>query len=400
MTQTRPRVSDRVRILCVIGSMGAGGSERQMIGLLSHLDRTRFQPLLYTVYGEGELLGEVPGDVPVVAFWAGRRPPRWNWPGRIHRMQVRHLAETIRQQQIDLVHDRTFQATLIAGPAAERAGTPYVSTIVANPEDALKTAGRFVGAKKRLLRRAYHGAAKVVTVSSDLREKAIAYYGLPPAHVLALRNWIDLARIDRLAEEYSPPFATHRFHVVVASRLVPLKGQRILLEAVREVAVRRGRASLLVHLVGSGPDEPALRKYVDKTGLGEYVCFEGFQRNPYPFMRAAQLACLPSLFEGMPNALLEAMACRVPVLAADCPTGPREALDGGRLGRLVPPGDWAALADAMEDAILSRERRLNQVEDARRHVEAFYRPGSSLPALESVFLDAAGRNGGTARHGW
>jgi glycosyltransferase involved in cell wall biosynthesis len=307
-------------------------------------------------------------------------------------MQVRHLADTIRQQRIDLVYDRTFQATLVAGPASRWTHTPHISTIVANPADALKTAGRFVGAKRRLLRRAYRGAAKVVTVSGDLREKAIACYGLPGEHVLALRNWIDLARIDRLAAEYSPRFTAHRFHVVVAGRLAPQKGQRVLLEAARDVAIRRRRTSLLVHLVGSGPDEPALRKYVDKTGLGEYVCFEGFQLNPYPFMRAAQLFCLPSLFEGMPNALLEAMACRVPVLAADCPTGPREALDGGRLGRLVPPDDSAALAEAMEDAILNRESWLNHVEDARRHVEESYGPGSTLPALESVFLDAAGQS--------
>lgn len=391
VTPVEPTVPKRVRILCVIGSMGSGGSERQMIGLLTHLDRRRFAPMLYTILREGPLLAEVPDDVPVFSFDGGDAI-KWNWPGRIHGRQVRHLANTIQQQQIDLVYDRTFHATLVAGPACRRTGTPHLCTIVANPEDALKTAGRFAVVKRSLLRRAYSKAAKVVTNSDDLREQVIAYYGLPAEQVPTLRNWVDLKRIDRLAEEGTPPFSGDRFHVVAAARLAPQKGCHFLLEATKDVAIRRGRASLLVHLIGEGPDEPMLKKYVADHGLAEHVRFEGLQLNPLPFMRAAQLFCLPSLFEGMPNALLEAMACRVPVLVTDCPTGPREVLDGGRLGRLVPPGDSAALADAIEDAMLNHQRWLEYVEDARRHVEASYGAGSRLPAIESLFLAALGHN--------
>jgi glycosyltransferase involved in cell wall biosynthesis len=390
VTQVRPTLPKKVRILCVIGSMGSGGSERQMIGLLTHLDRKRFAPMLYTILREGPLLAEVPDDVPVFSFDGGDAI-QWNWPGRIHARQVRHLANTIQQQHIDLVYDRTFHATLVAGPACGRTGTPHLCTIVANPKDALKTAGRFVRAKRYLLRHAYLRAAKVVTVSDDLRENAIAYYRLPRDHVLALRNWIDLERIDRLAVACESPFAPQRFHVVVASRLVPLKGQRFLLEATEDVALRRGRTSLLVHLIGEGPDEPILKKYVADHGLAEHVRFEGLQLNPFPFMRAAHLFCLPSLFEGMPNALLEAMACRVPVLATDCPTGPREVLDGGRLGRLVPPGNPAALANAVEDAMLNHETWLQCTENARRHVEEVYGPKRGLAALESLFLNTVAR---------
>ena len=116
--------------------------------------------------------------------------------------------------------------------------------------------------------------------------------------------------------------------------------------------------------------------------------FLGRQANPLPLIRQADLFCLPSLFEGMPNALLEAMACRTPVLAADCPTGPREILDGGRFGCLVPPADPAALADAIEDAMLNHGRWRERVEAARRHVEEQYGPEQSLALLESLFQEA------------
>ena len=380
----------RIRVLCTIGSMNVGGAERQIVGLLNHLDRERFSPILYTIYRQGPLLDEVPEDVPVFSFADGYEPPKCYWPGRLRRAQIRHLADTIRQQQVDLVYDQAFLATLITGPAARRTNTPQICTIVNNPEDDLRTAGRFAQIKKRLLRSAYRNANRVVAVSDDLRDKSIAFYGLPTDQVVVVPNWIDIERIDRMANVDPPPFKPDRFHVVVACRLAYQKGQLFLIKAVQELAVRRGLKNLLVHLLGEGPDELTLRKYVTEHDLDEFVRFEGLQVNPLPYIRAAQLFCLPSLFEGMPNVLLEAMACRTPALASDCPTGPREALDGGRLGRLVPPGNVPALVDALEDAVLNYDNWLACVEDARRYVEEAYGPKRGLSGLEPLFLDATG----------
>lgn len=380
------------RVLCVIGSMEVGGSERQTIGLLTHLDRARFQPLLYTVYREGPLLDEVPNDVPVFSFWAGRRPPRWYWPGRIHRMQVRHLADVARNQRADLVLDRTIHATLVAGPASWRAGLPEISVVVSHPQDDLRMAGRFLRPKRRLLRRAYGRAARVVAVSDDLRREVIRCYGLSEQQVAVVRNWIDLARVDRLAEEEAPALSPGAFHVVQVGRLQREKGQHVLIEAVADLVLRRNRTALAVHLVGEGRDQRLLKQLVAERGLQEHVHFWGRQANPLTLVRQAHLFCLPSLYEGLPNALLEAMACRTPVLATDCPTGPREILDGGRFGRLVPPAHPAALADAIEDAMLNHGQWRGKVEAARRHVEEQYGPERPLALLESLMLEAVGRD--------
>ena len=385
--RAEPATSKRSRILCVIGSMGTGGSERQLIGLLNHLDRKRFAPLLYAVRAEGELLGEVPGDVPVYSFWEHHRTPRCNWPGRIHRMQVQHLASLARSERADLIYDRTLVASLIAGPVSLRTGIPHISTIVSQPAEDLAAAGQYLAFKWRLLLKSYGCAAKVITVSAALRDEVIRYYGLPEQQVINLPNWVDLERIDRLAQHASPDFASDRFHVVCVGRNQVLKGQKFLLEAVRDVVLCRGRRELLLHLLGGGPDTCQLADWVSVQRLTNHVEFSGLQRNPYPYLRAAHLFCLPSISEGMPNALLEAMACRVPALATDCPTGPREILDGGRLGRLVSPADSAALADALEDAILNYESWLRYVEDARRHVEACYGLTARLADLESLFLN-------------
>ncbi|MEO8498454.1 MAG: glycosyltransferase, partial [Planctomycetota bacterium] len=139
-------------------------------------------------------------------------------------------------------------------------------------------------------------------------------------------------------------------------------------------------------LVGNGPLEQELRAFVKDHGLEAHVCFAGYQPNPLPFVKHAQLFCLPSLYEGMPNALIEAMVCGTPVIASDCPSGPREILgDDNKLGCLVPVADAKALADAIADAMADYPTRQAKTTSARRHIVDNYSLGSGLRRLESVF---------------
>ena len=103
-----------------------------------------------------------------------------------------------------------------------------------------------------------------------------------------------------------------------------------------------------------------------------HVAFAGHRANPFAYLRRCDLFCLPSLNEGMPGALLEAMACGVPVVAADCPSGPREVLTGGAFGRLVPVADPDALADAIEAVARDPATARATAAAARRHVEEEY----------------------------
>ena len=111
----------RLRILFVIGTMSAGGAERQVIEILKHLDRARFEPILYVASRRGELLSEVPADVPVHSFWDDFLR---TWQSKLHRLfrtvslvRLRHLARLLADERIDLIYDRTFLASLDASEA-------------------------------------------------------------------------------------------------------------------------------------------------------------------------------------------------------------------------------------------------------------------------------------------
>ena len=359
-----------------------------MIGMLQHLDRTTFEPLLYLVYREGELLREIPGDVPVFAFWDRHTLPQFRIPGQIHHWQVQDFERVAREQRIDVICDRTFFMTMIAGPASRRLGIPRVSFIDCDPQfDLPKTAGQFIWIKRQLLRRAYMGATKTVAVADGVRENAIAYFRLPPDRVHTIYNMTDIERMDRLASE-----AEQRddsvFRIICAGRLHEQKGYPYLIEAIDELVHRRGQTQLRLDILGIGPEEERLRRMVRVKGLESCVQFLGFRDNPYKLFRESHLFCLPSLYEGLPTVLLDAVACRIPVLAADCESGPREVLADGKYGTLVPTRDSSEMADAIADAIGNYDMWTGRTVIAREYLEQTFAAPVVLARVELLLNSA------------
>jgi glycosyltransferase involved in cell wall biosynthesis len=196
---------------------------------------------------------------------------------------------------------------------------------------------------------AYRRADVVVGVSEGIVRELRS---LGVSNAVALPNFIDVAGIRRAAE--IPPVGMGSFFerghevLVTTGRLSPQKNHRALLEVFAEVRRVRPRARLL--LVGDGELRDALRRRALDLGLSVLdaasgalsgggdadVVFAGFQRNPHQFVSRSTLFVLPSLWEGFPLALCEAMACGTAAVSADCPTGPREILAPHASGRSSP----------------------------------------------------------------
>jgi glycosyltransferase involved in cell wall biosynthesis len=132
--------------------------------------------------------------------------------------------------------------------------------------------------------------------------------------------------------------------VLAAGKLKRQKGFDTLLDAFARL--RRERPLRLV-LLGRGPEEAKLRRQAESLGVAGDVLLAGFQADPFAWMRRAAVFALSSRFEGLPGTLIQAMACGCPVVSTDCDHGPREILEGGRFGPLVPVGDATALAAAI-----------------------------------------------------
>lgn len=204
----------------------------------------------------------------------------------------------------------------------------------------------------------YAWADAIVTVSDAVGDDLAAIGHLPRDRFVTIPNPVITDEIRRLADEpVNEKGGGELAPVVVAvGRLRPQKDFATLLRAMAVLRERWSetgdpRPAPRLMVLGDGPERGTLLTLRGALGLDEAVDFLGFHANPYPWIRAADALVLSSRFEGCPNVLAEAMGLGTPVVATDCPSGPRELLAGGRYGPLVPVGDADALADGLLQAL-------------------------------------------------
>jgi len=211
------------------------------------------------------------------------------------------------------------------------------------------------GVRDRLVnaaaRRLYRSADRVVAVSEGVAESVRERTAVDPADVDVVYNPVVTDRLRELARRTPNHrwFADEFDTVLGVGRLEPEKDFGTLVDALAVLSERRPTARLV--LLGDGSRRAALTARARERGVADRVDFRGYVENPYGYMRAVDLLALSSVREGLPTVLVEAMACGCPVVATDCPSGPREILDGGRYGPLVPPRDPDALASAIDETL-------------------------------------------------
>jgi glycosyltransferase involved in cell wall biosynthesis len=198
-----------------------------------------------------------------------------------------------------------------------------------------------------LLRTFYPWADSVVAVSRGAADDLARTSGLPRDRVEVVYNPVITPSMVALARQTPdhPWFAAGQPPVILGvGRLTRQKDFATLVRAFAEV--RRCRTARLI-ILGEGEDRAALEALTAQLGLSSDVALPGFQENALAYMAKAAVFALSSAWEGLPTVLIEALAAGTRVVSTDCPSGPREILQDGRLGTLVPVGDATALAGAI-----------------------------------------------------
>jgi len=193
----------------------------------------------------------------------------------------------------------------------------------------------------------YRKAHQVIAVSKEIERDLIENFGIPDTKTTVIYNPVVNQEILFRANETTPDddWLHGELPVVLGvGRLHPQKGFDSLLNAF-SIVVKEKKARLMI--LGSGPEEESLKELTSELGLNDLVKFPGFRENPFPYMKHCAVFVLSSVNEGLPGVLIQAMACGCPIVATDCRSGPREILENGELGALVPVGDPDAMAKAI-----------------------------------------------------
>ena len=327
-------------------SLAGGGAERVMLNLAAGFARRGFHPDLVLAAAEGSLSNAVPAGVRVIDLKVSRTLRAL--PG---------LAAYLRRERPVSLLSALDHANLVALAAARtpRARTRTIISIhctrAAEVDDGFDLRDRSIPV---LLGFAHRWADGIVAVSDGVAEDASETIGIPRERIEVIYNPVIGPELFQSAAE--PPrhawFEDAGSPVVLGvGRLSPQKNFPALIEAFSRV--RRQHEARLV-ILGEGSERVALEALVRRLGMTDCVSLPGFLDNPYACMARAAVFVLSSNWEGLPTALIESLALGTPVVSTDCPSGPREILREGALGRLVPTGDTNSLAEAIEVALATR----------------------------------------------
>ena len=204
------------------------------------------------------------------------------------------------------------------------------------------------------MRNEYPKLDGIIAVSEGVREDLLKTTGMPTSRITAIKNPVTTA--DMIEEAQTPvdhPWLSENFDepvLITVGRLTKNKDHQTLLEAFR---LMNDTVPSRLLILGEGPERASLEKIIAETGLADRVQLPGFVNRPWAWMAKSSLFVLSSFAEGSGNVLTEAMAVGTPVVSTDCPSGPSEMLDGGRIAPLVPVGDAKALAAACIDVLNS-----------------------------------------------
>lgn len=328
----------RIPVLHFSNAVVRGGAEEHILTLLRGLDRKYFRLHLVCTPAVAESLrSDVPPDVEVAPLCL-RKPHQW--------VAALRLARLLRARKIAILHSHLFYGSLFASPIGWLCGVPVIVETPhvreqwrRGPLKSRYTVDRLIG----------RFVDRYIAVSEANARYLSGEKGLPVRKVVVIRNGCDLTRFH---PDHRPPpglksglgFADHDQALVVVGRLEPQKGHRVLLDALPAVRAEFPRTRLVC--VGDGPLKTELKQQACALGLAEAVRFVGYKSKVPDWLALADIAVLPSFYEGLPLAALEALAAGKPMVATAVDGTPEIVLDG-KTGLTVPPGDPVSLAGAI-----------------------------------------------------
>ncbi|OGB95522.1 MAG: hypothetical protein A2Z31_05025 [candidate division NC10 bacterium RBG_16_65_8] len=381
-------MASKVKLLYVIGTLDIGGAEGQLVQLVSRLNPERFQPVVCCLSSSGPLapmLCDAGIPVEVVGFHGFRflRHP-WDVLSPLIR-----LIRCVRREKPLIVHGFLFWAYILGTYAAKLARVPVIIA-------SRRSLGNFKEGKVRhlFIERIANRMTDVIVANSEaVKQDAIRQERVAPSKVRVIYNGIEPSRYavppdQALRDSLGIPGGTPIVGVV--ARLIDYKGHRFFLEACPEIRRRHPAVNFL--LIGDGPDRRELEDYARALGLERSVRFLGSRPDIPELLSLLDVAVLPSLEEGFPNAILEAMAAGRPVVATRVGGGP-EAVVHTQTGLLVPARDPSALADAVNCLLGDASRRADMGRMGQKRVSELFCLSRLVKEMEALYeerLNAAG----------
>ena len=375
----------RIRILHVIDNLMAGGLENALVNLVQRMDPDLFEHVVCCLRVLGPNADRLKGAAEILCLH--QKPSS--------RPQISGLVRTIRSVGPDVVHSRNWAGCegVLAGKWA-RVGAVVHSEHGFEQGSVDKDRWR-----RRAVRRVvYELADKVLAVSHQLKRVHAERTGFPEKRISVIHNGVDDQRFQprpdmRVVARRELGIAEEEFCIGCVGSLAPVKAHMTLLRAVDAASNRTNRWRVV--FIGEGPERANLEAFLDGRSWKPQVSFLGLSSGVADLLNALDVYVLPSVFEGISNSLLEAMATGLPVLASDVGGNP-EVVVNGESGILFAAGDDRTLAQSLDLLSSDGGIRSRLASRGRSRVQQHFSLKSMVQAYEQMYCELAGRRLGRA----
>jgi glycosyltransferase involved in cell wall biosynthesis len=362
-----------VKVLYLITELNVGGAERALARLLTRIDRRQFDPVVACLYGSQS---PVAGSIRALGL-------RVVDLGMTHKWRLDALVRLyllLRDERPTILHSSLFHANLAGRVLGRLAKVPVV--ISGERTMGMESQGRYL-----MNRWTLSLVDCVVCVSDQVAAFCRQRIGVPPEKTAVIPNGIDFpdpaTMLDKAAARLRVGLPVDGVMVGTVARLDPVKRLDVLLGALHRLE------GVFAFVVGYGPEEQRLKEMAEKLGLGERVRFAGYQQDVWAWLAACDVFALSSDWEGMPNAVLEAMAAGLPVVATAV-GGTPDVVVQGATGLLVPPDDAKALAAALDRLIHDPGLRRTMGAAGRQRVRARFSLQQMVERTQALYRELLG----------
>lgn len=330
------------KIAFFLPSMRGGGAERVMATLAREFANLGHDVDMILASAEGPYLSELGEGVRVISL-----------NKKCVSYSLIDLVKYLKKEKPDVLLSSLNNANIVSIVAKKIANTK--TRVIIRQANTLSLNQLNISGKIRvrdrvlpcLVRYIYPFADVIVAVSNGVKSDLIEYASIDEGKIAVIYNpVIDDHLYARALEDVEHPWLRDKSSPVVLSvgRLNRQKDYKTLIQAV-EIVAKHVPIKLII--LGEGGERKSLEMMVADKQMNDIVSMPGFVDNPFPFMKQADLFVLSSIFEGLPNVLIQSLALETPVLSTDCPSGPMEILENGILGDLVPISDSESMAKAI-----------------------------------------------------
>ncbi len=363
-----------IRVAYIVDHLKVGGAQRHLLHVARELDRNRYTPEIWVGPSDpGELVPEFERlGVPVRSFGIDRS--LWSLASAA---SIRRVAREFHQRQIAIVHGYLFEGNVLAAATGRLGRVPVVLT-------SKRSLDRYARMDHRLAAFLSNRLSDAVVVNAEPIAELIRTHERCPEHkIVRIPNGVPLARIG---DARDPDL----LRIGMVGRLGWKKGYPHALEAFAQL--RQRHPDLAVDIVGEGSERAALEELSARLGLDQTVRFLGRREDVPELLSGWAIYALSSVIEGMPNALLEAMAAGLAVVSTAA-GGCGEVVVDGESGLLVPPGEPAAFAAALDRLLSDRGLRQRLGSHARQRALHEFSLDAMLAAMDQLYVKELTRAG-------